>query len=434
MRNKNSRRYVIATLALLATNGSVSGQDRILLVAPNQQATWEDGSQSTLTPSVLEESSATEALSLREIPITVPTTIVESQSIDGSAIPSKDGSSEPQLIRDRNASGQVIVERWVVESESGDYVNDGVYTSFDASGKPARTGRFEMGQRVGEWKQSLTATQVTQLVPNLERTFQAPFLSRVHFIAGQLDGEWTIVDANGRPVVAWSFASGLRQGESIWFGAKGEPIQSIQYENNIPNGPAVMAGVTSDAGVSFVQGSLLQKVETWYDGNRKTQKKTEEWVLAPANLSIVSQDWEASVVTYARNTDTQTVRHGSVVTWYSNGQKGHQGNYEKGIPVGEFSWWYPTGQLQSRGNYADGVQQGDWIWWHENGMKKVQGSFERGERIGTWSQWRASGELVARAEGIEFAEVDAPQITEVPAAKRPVNSARLRVHRHSTSR
>ncbi len=427
MRDKNANRFVIAALTLLATKGTVSAQESIQLFGPNQQTTWEDESLREL-PSVLESPTVSRTLSLREIPISIPAKIIEPQWIDRAASPLDDAAAQPQMIRDRNASGTVTVERWVVESASGDYVNDGDYTAFGATGKPEMTGRFEMGQRVGEWKQSLAATQIAHLVTNLDRSFQSPFLSCGNFVAGQLDGEWTIADADGRPVVTWNFVSGVRQVESIWFNAKGDAIQSIQYENNIPHGPAIIAGVASDSGVSFVQGSLLQKVETWHDGNRKTQKKSEEWVLGPANLSIVSQDWESSTVVYAGSSATQPIRHGSLSTWYSNGQKGHQGSYVNGIPEGEFSWWYPTGQLQCRGNYADGIQQGDWTWWHANGMKKVQGAFERGERIGTWSHWRVSGELVARTDGTEFTEVAAPQITVKPSAKQPTNSARLRIH------
>jgi antitoxin component YwqK of YwqJK toxin-antitoxin module len=336
---------------------------------------------------------------------------------------------QTHVIRDRDANGRVIVERTVVESSSGDFINHGSFTSFDGDGKPSRTGTYELGRPTGEWTQFVSQQQIAPLLMVAEKGFQAPFFSTATFREGELDGEWIVIDASQKRVIQWSFADGVRQGQSIWYSVKGEPAYVVTYTDNVPHGPAQLLSRESGKleSVSFDHGRLRKKIETHYDGNKKSQKKSEEWQLVPSTLTVLAHDWMANSVTYLEATSQASVRDGVLRTWYPNGQLGHQGEYENGEPKGEFLWWYATGQLQIQGSYSDGVQNGDWTWWHENGMKKVQGTFVQGRREGVWSQWKASGELIARGSGEAFsAQEETVADQQRSTTMRPVNSADLR--------
>lgn len=348
-------------------------------------------------------------------------------------------SLQTHVIRDRDANGRVLVERTVVESSSGDFINHGSYASFDSAGKPARTGAYELGRPTGEWTQFVSQQQITPLLLTAEKGFQAPFFSTATFRDGELDGEWIVLDASQKRVIQWSFAEGVRQGQSIWYSVKGEPAYVVSYVDNVPHGPAQLLNKETGKleSVSFDHGRLRKKIESHYDGMKKSQKKSEEWVLVPSTLTVLTHDWMNNSVRYLEATSQASIRDGAIFTWYPNGQLGHQGHYENGEPKGEFLWWYATGQLQIQGSYSEGAQNGDWTWWHENGMKKVQGTFVQGRREGVWSQWKPSGELIARGSGEAFSEQEETVVGQQrPTTMRPVNSADLRTQpsRHRRAR
>ncbi|MCA9133754.1 MAG: hypothetical protein KDA45_11390 [Planctomycetales bacterium] len=247
----------------------------------------------------------------------------------------------------------------------------------------------------------MTAEQAQRLAGVLDPEFVAPFLSKATFANGQLVGEWTLCDAQERPVFVWSFLAGKRHGLSTHFDSRGEVVQSIPYEHNVAHGAARLAAVgdNSPPEQQVLRGKMLRRADKWYPSVAGKQRvlKAQEWQLAPMALNPVAHDWNASSVEYQQPDEAETVRHGLSVTFFPNGQRESEGNYEQGKRSGTFAWWYSNGQQRTVGEYRNDAEHSEWTWWHENGMKQAVGMFAEGTRIDEWSVWNEEGKLVQRA-------------------------------------
>ena len=123
-----------------------------------------------------------------------------------------------------------------------------------------------------------------------------------------------------------------------------------------------------------------------------------------------------------KKNDTITIKDGKFdglyLTWYENGQKKNEGNYNNYKYVGKWtSWfengqkekeetfkdrkkgfyttkwdeWYDNGKKKSKGNWKAGNLDGLHTNWYENGQKKNEGNYNNGEKVGKWNYWFDSG-------------------------------------------
>lgn len=319
------------------------------------------------------------------------------------AVPDEEGA---ELIRQRFPNGEVQIERWVKEDGKGNIVNHGPFTEFAANGVIITSGNFNSGKREANWTKQINADQAKQLVATLDKAFTPPFTSQAEFRGGKLHGEWILTDSEGNMVFTWSMVDGQRHGPSAFFGPKGEITQSITYEKNVTHGPAKLAN-EKDAGAApqeLVQGMILKRVDKWYPVKSRSKSapvlQSQEWQLTPANLNVASHDWERdSVASPAAVLGPPPIRHGLAITFYANGQRESEGNYDHGEKSGSFAWWYPNGQQKTVGEYRQDAEHADWVWWHANGMKQAAGKFVDGKKINEWSVWNVDGALVQRTQG-----------------------------------
>ncbi len=306
-----------------------------------------------------------------------------------------------ELVKQRYPNGAIHIERWVTETADGDFVNHGAYTEYDPAGQVARSGDYENGLRHGSWSQLITADEIKQLVGQLGGSFKAPFFSKVDFAQGQMSGNWTCSDADGKPVFVWGFKEGARSGLSSWFDGSGEIIRAVTYRDNLAHGPAKVI-VTKDGkpeDIQFEEGRMRHHVEQWYPASKGSKRtlKSQDWYLVPTPLNLAAHDWEANRVEHQNVNEEDRIRHGLSVSYYPNGNRQAQGEYNYGKRTGTFSWWYSNGQERTVGAFEDDVEQGEWTWYHENGMKEARGNYNAGEKIATWSVWDPTGKLVQRA-------------------------------------
>ena len=56
-----------------------------------------------------------------------------------------------EMIQKRDADGHVLIERGVTQDGNQNYINHGPWKMWDTDGNLVAEGRFNMGQRVGEW-------------------------------------------------------------------------------------------------------------------------------------------------------------------------------------------------------------------------------------------------------------------------------------------
>jgi len=311
--------------------------------------------------------------------------------------------SPSELLQQRYPDGKIQTERYVVEDAEGNLVSHGPYKEFDSKGTVIRHGNYNMGKREGSWSQQVSAAQVQALAGTIDAGFRAPFTSDVTFADGKLNGDWTVSDAKGNPVLMWQFENGQRQGVSTWFDSKHTAIREITYAAGMPHGPATqtIAGQRTPNRIEFDKGRVVQTNTTWFE---KGKKKAEEAVLIPSGRKLVSHDWWNSAVS-SEGLQGEPMRHGSYVAWHPNGLKRMEGQFSFGEPTGEFQWWYDNAQTKMKGEYYDGKRIGQWTWWHENGLKMFDGSYEAGVQVGQWSRWDDKGKLVMRDMSPNFPNI-----------------------------
>jgi cation diffusion facilitator family transporter len=91
-------------------------------------------------------------------------------------------------------------------------------------------------------------------------------------------------------------------------------------------------------------------------------------------------------------------RHGAWSSWYLNGARETQGQYDHDLPVGRFTWWHENGQKMTEGEYEEGKAVGHWVWWHPNGQKFREGEYTDGAPAGRWTEWAPDGRVAERAD------------------------------------
>lgn len=327
----------------------------------------------------------------------VPTSIVELDEPPQTKLVANEDS---ELVRERFPNGKVRTERWVAESPEGDFVNHGSYVQYNERAEPIISGEFRMGKRDGAWTKQINLVAAQGLTNTIDRGFAAPFTSKASFADGSLEGDWTCTDSRGTLLFVWAFEDGQRNGMSTYFNSRGEVIRSISYVDNMADGPAKIS-IRSDRPVKdvmFQAGMMKDVAEEYYPQVRGKKRvlKSQEQVLTPSPVNLESHDWDSNTIRYQKYESSDRVRHGRAVTFYPNGQRESEGQYEKGLRQGTFVWWYSNGQQKTVGDYKDDETEGRWTWWHENGMREARGEFLNGIRKTSLLVWDKGGRLIKR--------------------------------------
>ena len=115
--------------------------------------------------------------------------------------------------------------------------------------------------------------------------------------------------------------------------------------------------------------------------------------------------------------DGTTVLDGKTTTWYENGQKASEQEFEDDVPDGKYREWYSNGNLKVEMTYEhgvvegevrtyhengvialeyvvgkEGVKDGEYTTFHENGEIETVGQFEEGAAVGEWASFSVDGE------------------------------------------
>ena len=321
---------------------------------------------------------------------------------------------EAELVRQRFANGKVHIERWVAESPEGDFVNHGTFTEYNTKGETIVSGEYRMGRRDGTWSKQIPLAAAQQLTKTIDRGFVPPFLSKAEFADGSLTGDWTLADTRGSLVFVLSFERGKRNGVSSYFNSRGEVIRTISYVDNLADGPAKLS-LRKDQPVKdiqFTNGMMMDTAEEYYPQVRGKKRvlKSQEEVLVPTPINLESHDWDKNIIRFRKYESAEKVRHGRSITFYANGQRESEGQYEQGNRTGTFVWWYSNGQQKTIGEYKNDETQGRWTWWHENGMREARADFLNGVRKSALSVWDQTGRLVKRTP----ANLDIEQVATQP--------------------
>ncbi len=392
------KQHVFSALALLCSSTSIAYSQQTVPIERDFSQTEPIAlSGSSLLPAPITESIE----EIHSLPDAETARLIkEAAEVDAKQLPV---AGQAELVTQRFPNGTPQVERWVVLSDEGNYVNHGAYKRYDTKGNLIAHGEYVMGQRQGEWFQNLDLRKAQGLASNIDRGFTAPFMSKATFQSDTLTGDWTLIDSKGNTVFIWNFAEGKRTGQSSWYNSKGDIIQSIPYQDDLAHGIALLSSRTSSKAreIEYRHGLVLDVVEEFFTGQQHRAVKSREEFLVPMATRIVGHDWAGSSVAIERQVNVQPVKHGSSVHYHPNGQKMSEGKYVYGRETGTFVWWYANGQRRVIGQFENGQEVGPWHFWHDNGMKKTVGRFADGTPTGQWLTWDEQGQLVHRQTGDE---------------------------------
>lgn len=323
-----------------------------------------------------------------------------------------------ELVQEHYPSGAIKFEREGARDRDGTFVLHGVFRQFDERGALQCEGTHEQGQAVGIWKRYYAANQAPLLATSPYNEFAEPFTSEASFSNGQIDGKWTITDAQQRKVSEIEFVDGQRHGKAAWFHPNGTLSLQVTFDHGRVHGDVQKWDRNASllGKESYSHGSKLALKEEHDDAGRKRAEIS--YLQAPLIVKTADNFHTATLATFEQR--GQDERFGAFRLWHANGQLSREGEYRYNLPVGKATWFYSNGQKKMEGTYLDGKQDGSWIWWHQNGMKQIAGDYREGVASGTWHWWNDDGKL-ARTSNLSVAK-----IADVPSSLPDANEDSIR--------
>jgi antitoxin component YwqK of YwqJK toxin-antitoxin module len=298
-----------------------------------------------------------------------------------------------EVVTERYPNGTVKIERCVTLDADKNYVNHGAWKMLTPTGELIAEGQFEMGKRIGMWTRYHGRTDSPALNEYPYNRFRAPFRSHANFVAGQIDGEWLIEDADEKKCVQISFKTGERHGPAIAWLPNGKMYRQANYDEGMPVGDVLEVNAKSgefERSASYVNGRKIITKTAYYKGSK--QKKSEALYLAATTVKKTPDDfWTMRFAQYT--SEGKDLRHGPSREWYASGKPQSDGNYQNDKRHGKFTFWHENGQVAVTGEYKDDQPDGLWVWFHENGLKSTVGKYENGTFIGEWRSWGEDGRL-----------------------------------------
>lgn len=92
--------------------------------------------------------------------------------------------------------------------------------------------------------------------------------------------------------------------------------------------------------------------------------------------------------------------------YYPHGELRERGPWIDGRRGGRWTQWYPGGQKHSVGERRwdderhGALREGAWTFWYSNGQLRAVGDYERGEPVGRWTWWNHLAEVDEDRSGL----------------------------------
>lgn len=120
----------------------------------------------------------------------------------------------------------------------------------------------------------------------------------------------------------------------------------------------------------------------------------------PVDTTVTTQTYEDGSTQIERGvtrySDDTLENHGVYREFYEDGQQFVDGRYDKGKPVGEWTFWRPNGQVAKKVTYKNGTPDGAVELRRADGTLKAKRSYSEGLRHGVWQLYAEDGEQLLR--------------------------------------
>ena len=283
-------------------------------------------------------------------------------------------AAQSKVVQERYPSGGLRIECEVTLDGDGNVVNDGLWRKWNPAGGLVAEGHYARGARVGSWTRWLDRDEAEILFTAPFDQFESPFVSQASFVAGQMDGDWTIVDAHGRMCSRVTLKNGKRNGPATLWLPDGRLLRELHFVNGLPSGE--LRELVPDGRLTtiarYLEGRQVVNNVTCFPDSEV--KQIEATCLA-AIVSLREPDDDAQLRFAQFAARKKTALHGPWQSWYSNGQLQCQGNYANGRESGTFTWWHANGTLAAQGLVSGGQPEGTWTWWYADGQKAAEARF-----------------------------------------------------------
>jgi antitoxin component YwqK of YwqJK toxin-antitoxin module len=327
-----------------------------------------------------------------------------------------------EVIKERYPNGAVRIERETTQDAQGNYVNHGMFKTFNERGALTAQGEYQDGKRIGPWvRWYRSVTDAKLLASQPYQQFAGPFISQATFVDGELDGAWTIYDGRKHKISEWNFKKGRRHGPSTWWLPSGRKLREMNFvEGELDGAWSEWRPDGSLIGKESYTAGRKQSLKSSY--HRGGAKKSEGMYLFAKEVEQTPDDWwQCQPMTLTHTGKDE--RHGPWTAWHPNGQRQQEGTYEHDLQNGPFTWWHSNGQKALHGQFEVGKQNGRWTWWYPSGQKSIQGEYSLGNPTGRWTWWKEDGK-VAQSADLSQSEGVAIETPAVPDTKRAAPQAK----------
>lgn len=104
---------------------------------------------------------------------------------------------------------------------------------------------------------------------------------------------------------------------------------------------------------------------------------------------------------YVKEIDGNFLKHGMYRTWYQDGMKAEEIEYEKGKKNGKYISWHKNGTKKDEIEYENDKKNGKYISWYENGTKYKELEYENDKENGKYNLWSSNGTKCEQGQFID---------------------------------
>ena len=115
-------------------------------------------------------------------------------------LPENEDAEAVETVRECYPDSATKISRHVTQNADYNYVNHGMWTSWNQRGEKLSQGEFRLGKRHGRWARLYTLSELWKANIPIRPEIEQPFSSEISFNEGQLNGTWRISDNRGHPL------------------------------------------------------------------------------------------------------------------------------------------------------------------------------------------------------------------------------------------